>query len=76
MIGNKNKIVSGFDDNFILGNNVYIGGGINNLVVFGNNFIVSVFNIVFVGFFILKRKIVNVGDGVIFVNFSDVVIGR
>jgi len=76
MIGNKNKIASGSDDNFILGNNVHIGGGINNSVALGNNSTVSASNTVSVGSSTLKRKIVNVGDGEISASSTDAVTGR
>ena len=76
MIGNKNKIASGSDDNFILGNNVHIGGCINNSVALGNNSTVSASNTVSVGSSTLKRKIVNVGDGEISASSTDAVTGR
>ena len=38
MIGNKNKIASGSDDNFILGNNVSIGAAITKSVVLGDSY--------------------------------------
>ena len=76
MFGNYNKIAAGTENNFILGNNVSIGSGINNSVALGNNSVVSSSNEVSVGSGTLKRKIVNVGDGVVSNTSTDAVNGR
>ena len=76
MFGNYNKIAAGTQNNFILGNNVSIGSGINNSVALGNNSTVSSSNEVSVGSGTLKRKIVNVGDGVVSNTSTDAVNGR
>ena len=76
MIGNKNKIASGSDDNFILGNNVAIGAGITKSVVLGDSSTSGGSNTVSVGSSTLKRKIVNVGDGEISATSTDAVTGK
>ena len=76
MISNLNKIASGSDDNFILGNNVDIRAGITNSVVLGNDSASGGSNTVSVGSTTLKRKIVNVGDGEISSNSTDAVTGK
>ena len=76
MIGNKNKIASGSDDNFILGNNVSIGAGITKSVVLGDSSTSGGSNTVSVGSSTLKRKIVNVGDGEISATSTDAVTGK
>ena len=60
MFGNYNKIAAGTENNFILGNNVSIGSGINNSV----------------GSATLQRKITNVADGEISATSTDAVNGR
>lgn len=76
MIGNKNKIAKGSDDNFILGNNVSIGAGISNSVALGNKSTVSDSNVVSVGSSTLQRKIVNVANGTISDTSTDAVTGK
>ena len=76
MIGNKNKIASGSDDNFILGNNVAIGAAITKSVVLGDSSTSGGSNTVSVGSATLKRKIVNVGDGEISATSTDAVTGK
>ena len=64
------------NNSYMIGNNVHIGGGINNSVALGNNSTVSASNTVSVGSSTLKRKIVNVGDGEISASSTDAVTGR
>ena len=76
MIGNYNKIAKDSNDNFILGNNVTIGAGVQKSVVLGDGSASGGSNTVSVGSATLKRKIVNVGDGEISANSTDAVTGK
>lgn len=76
MIGNKNKIASGSDDNFILGNNVTIGVGVQKSVVLGDGSASGGSNTVSVGSSTLQRKIVNVANGTISDTSTDAVTGK
>ena len=76
MIGNKNKIASGSDDNFILGNNVEISAGVQKSVVLGDDSASGGSKTVSVGSSTLQRKIVNVGDGTISATSTDAVTGK
>ena len=76
MIGNYNKIASGSNNNFILGNNVSIGSDIQNSVALGNNSTVSSSNEVSVGSASQKRKITNAADGEVSATSSDAVTGK
>lgn len=75
MIGNKNEIAAGTSDNFILGNSVSIGEGINNSVALGTGSTVSVSNEVSVGSAGKERKITNVAEGTISPTSTDAVNG-
>ena len=72
--GNDNTING--DNNFVLGNNVNIGAGIQNSVALGNNSTVSSSNEVSVGSKGKERKITNVADGEVSANSTDAVNGR
>ena len=76
MIGNKNKIASGSDDNFILGNNVAIAAGVQKSVVLGDGSASGGSNTISVGSSTLQRKIVNVGDGEISATSTDAITGK
>ena len=76
MIGNYNKIAKDSNDNFILGNNVTIGAGVQKSVVLGDGSASGGSNTVSVGSGTLKRKIVNVADGEISNNSTDAVTGK
>ena len=76
MIGNYNKIAKDSNDNFILGNNVTIGAGVQKSVVLGDGSASGGSNTVSVGSSTLQRKIVNVGDGEISNNSTDAVTGK
>ena len=76
MIGNKNKIASGSDDNFILGNNVAIAAGVQKSVVLGDGSASGGSNTVSVGSSALQRKIVNVGEGEISATSTDAITGK
>ena len=76
MIGNKNKIAKDSNDNFILGNNVTIGTGVQKSVVLGDGSASGGSNTVSVGSSTLQRKIVNVADGTISATSTDAVTGR
>ena len=76
MIGNYNKIAKDSNDNFILGNNVTIGAGVQKSVVLGDGSASGGSNTVSVGSGTLKRKIVNVGDGTISATSTDAVTGK
>ena len=76
MIGNYNKIAKDSNDNFILGNNVTIGAGVQKSVVLGDGSASGGSNTVSVGSATLKRKIVNVGDGEVSATSSDAVTGK
>ncbi|WP_442486169.1 YadA family autotransporter adhesin [Fusobacterium necrophorum] len=75
MIGNQNKIAAGTSDNFILGNSVSIGEGINNSVALGTGSTVSASNEVSVGSAGKERKITNVAEGTISSTSTDAVNG-
>lgn len=75
MIGNENEIAAGTSDNFILGNSVSIGEGINNSVALGTGSTVSASNEVSVGSAGKERKITNVADGTISPTSTDAVNG-
>ena len=72
--GNDNTING--DNNFVLGNNVNIGAGIQNSVALGNNSTVSSSNEVSVGSKGKERKITNVADGEVSATSTDVVTGK
>ena len=72
--GNDNTING--DNNFVLGNNVNIGAGIQNSVALGNNSTVSSSNEVSVGSKGKERKITNVADGEVSATFTDAVTGK
>ena len=76
MIGNYNKIAKDSNDNFILGNNVTIGAGVQKSVVLGDGSASGGSNTVSVGSSTLQRKIVNVGDGTISATSTDAVTGK
>ena len=76
MIGNYNKIAKDSNDNFILGNNVTIGAGVQKSVVLGDGSASGGSNTVSVGSSTLQRKIVNVADGTISATSTDAVTGR
>ncbi|MCL4582804.1 CEACAM-binding trimeric autotransporter adhesin CbpF [Fusobacterium nucleatum] len=76
MIGNYNKIAKDSNDNFILGNNVEIGAGVQKSVVLGDGSASGGSNTVSVGSSTLQRKIVNVADGTISATSTDAVTGR
>ena len=76
MIGNYNKIASGSNDNFILGNNVTIDAGVQKSVVLGDGSASGGNNTVSVGSSTSQRKIVNVGDGTISATSTDAVTGK
>lgn len=75
MIGNKNNIAAGTSDNFILGNYVSIGEGIDNSVALGTGSTVSASNEVSVGSAGKERKITNVADGILSPTSTDAVNG-
>ena len=72
--GNDNTING--DNNFVLGNNVNIGAGIQNSVALGNNSTVSSSNEVSVGSKGKERKITNVADGEVSATSTDAVTGK
>ena len=72
--GNDNTING--DSNFVLGNNVNIGAGIQNSVALGNNSTVSSSNEVSVGSKGKERKITNVADGEVSATSTDAVTGK
>ena len=72
--GNDNTING--DNNFVLGNNVNIGAGIQNSVALGNNSTVSSSNEVSVGSKGKERKIINVADGEVSATSTDAVTGK
>ena len=72
--GNDNTI-KGYN-NFVLGNNVNIGAGIQNSVALGNNSTVSSSNEVSVGSKGKERKITNVADGEVSATSTDAVTGK
>ena len=76
MIGNRNRISSGSNNNFILGNNVSIGADIQNSVALGNDSTVSSSNEVSVGSKGKERKITNVADGEVSATSTDAVNGK
>ena len=76
MIGNYNKIAKDSNDNFILGNNVTIGAGVQKSVVLGDGSASGGSNTVSVGSGTLKRKIVNVAEGTISNSSTDAVTGK
>ena len=76
MIGNKNKIAEGSDDNFILGNGVAIAAGVQKSVVLGDGSASGGSNTVSVGSSTLQRKIVNVGEGEISATSTDAITGK
>ena len=72
--GNDNTING--DNNFVLGNNVNIGAGIQNSVALGNNSTVSSSNEISVGSKGKERKITNVADGEVSATSTDAVTGK
>ena len=76
MIGNYNKIAKDSNDNFILGNNVTIGAGVQKSVVLGDGSASGGSNTVSVGSSALQRKIVNVGEGEISATSTDAITGK
>ena len=72
--GNDNTING--DNNFVLGNNVNIGAGIQNSVALGNNSTVSSSNEVSVGSKGKERKITNVADVEVSATSTDAVTGK
>ncbi|AYZ74730.1 cell surface protein [Fusobacterium necrophorum] len=62
-IGNRNSIATRTNNNFILGNDVTIGDGINGAVVLGKSSKVTESNTVSVGSENERRRIVFVADG-------------
>ena len=81
MIGNGNRIASGSNDNFILGNNVNIGVDsdgrpIVSSVVLGHGSSATESEVVSVGSSDYRRRIVNIRDGRIDVTSGDAVTGK